>query len=1172
MSDDSNLDNETIPCGIRLQTDIRFTDTELAGPDGEALVIQLTVHREFFSGGLETSAYVSPSGERRVLTDTSKVYLPMGTQPHVVHDTLLRAASAPVCGEDGCNCAADNMSKTDRQRAVLRRLAKVLQHCGELDIHNHRDPFFTVHRAILDISGVSEVRTATVLAEQILQWSYLNFPLPRLELVLKQLTRSGHIFCVPCIERWIEEERQRSRSPLVKCPVCRHAFHTGITTSVGVPYEFRPFCMPALRKIFLEISSRAVIESALVQAEAALRESEAEKRAALHQIEEMRLQAELCERIRMDAQREMLRLSAELRAKEEFLVQQQHHLGQKEEVLFTMDGQLRRIQQQLEAMTITNNEQESNVHKLEQDLTDAREKVTEQAKTIVTLSRQMLEKDAVLSATTSANSAERVSRTRQSATPKRNNHTTLDDTSKDVLSNGQAKPPAESVSRSEGATTSRLKLKVARSVSKLNSPPTDLLDAEDLPRYCTNEEEHEWTRQGTNHEHLEVMSDVEGPPGDTSGSDPISRNDPPPDAGETPLVSGSGSGLNDDSRPPGVPAAGKKRAGSPLESATKKKQQRGVDKPTTKRKPRRKTDSGSSKCTKGGGSHFESRGGFWFYQPHGQQATQTAPPPIGHSGYFHAPSPFYPPFPQASYGPHPPVGAQINYVHQGLPVPTPVLAPSINQEESAQSDTDDTGLVSGSDGSYGRSDRSDLDEEESMDEGGRQSEADVSLLVDGDGDATPRASVEPEVHHKASQEADKDASLDQAADRSQRDDGGNSDERNLYERTPRASPGPSTVNFTQDRSRRTTDMHHSAPEIDDDADDVGIQRHSTGKGKMRARDDVNSQFGLVMLDSMHSLQKKLDDQQRRQDEQNEYLRHEMKELRAMQQNHTIRVRNEGAVHDLKTSRSRKRSSKQRKPDTYKGLSPKSLHHYVRAFFKKLNGWKFKHELPQKNPPFSEEARRLYEHKLPGAPVVSLENWRLDFQKGWEYAFNQEAALLFTKRFLDELKQGKFQRRTIPVEHRTRDAVMAALNTHFDTLKRTYHEVERPLPPERLTLRAKRAATRSRQSTLLDNRKKTVLHRGYYHHTDLLDKFEPRNVSGDETDGEERSHPPKFRVVESSWMSPQLKTLFGQLDAEYREDYRNPHNKRATPGNPPRVRIRENARVESGVAPKESDDH
>ena len=66
------------------------------------------------------------------------------------------------------------------------------------------------------------------------------------------------------------------------------------------------------------------------------------------------------------------------------------------------------------------------------------------------------------------------------------------------------------------------------------------------------------------------------------------------------------------------------------------------------------------------------------------------------------------------------------------------------------------------------------------------------------------------------------------------------------------------------------------------------------------------------------------------------------------------------------------------------------------------------------------------------------------------------------------------------------------------------------------------------------------------------------MSGDETDGPEKTHPPVWRIVIAKWQSEQLRNFLWALDRMYREDW----GRKRVGGNPPRVRIiRENSEEE-----------
>lgn len=65
---------------------------------------------------------------------------------------------------------------------------------------------------------------------------------------------------------------------------------------------------------------------------------------------------------------------------------------------------------------------------------------------------------------------------------------------------------------------------------------------------------------------------------------------------------------------------------------------------------------------------------------------------------------------------------------------------------------------------------------------------------------------------------------------------------------------------------------------------------------------------------------------------------------------------------------------------------------------------------------------------------------------------------------------------------------------------------------------------------------------------------PVHMSADETAGEEKTHPPVWSIIESAWMSKELKEFLHWLDDLYRQDWAHPSGRHRTPGNPPRHRI------------------
>ncbi|KAI0715889.1 hypothetical protein C8T65DRAFT_572658, partial [Cerioporus squamosus] len=89
-------------------------------------------------------------------------------------------------------------------------------------------------------------------------------------------------------------------------------------------------------------------------------------------------------------------------------------------------------------------------------------------------------------------------------------------------------------------------------------------------------------------------------------------------------------------------------------------------------------------------------------------------------------------------------------------------------------------------------------------------------------------------------------------------------------------------------------------------------------------------------------------------------------------------------------------------------------------------------------------------------------------------------------------------------------------------------------------------------------------RGYNQHRALFRLLEAANMSGDETDGPEKTHPPRWRIKIAKWQSRELRNFLWSLDRMYREDWA----RRRSGGNPPRERVLQDGEDEDedGIAP------
>ncbi|TFK82419.1 hypothetical protein K466DRAFT_500380 [Polyporus arcularius HHB13444] len=108
------------------------------------------------------------------------------------------------------------------------------------------------------------------------------------------------------------------------------------------------------------------------------------------------------------------------------------------------------------------------------------------------------------------------------------------------------------------------------------------------------------------------------------------------------------------------------------------------------------------------------------------------------------------------------------------------------------------------------------------------------------------------------------------------------------------------------------------------------------------------------------------------------------------------------------------------------------------------------------------------------------------------------------------------------------------------------------------------------SQLLGQRETVCTRRNWSKFDKLWDQLEPAHMSGDETDGEEKRHPPRWSITRAGWMSKKMRKCFRKFDGHYKADWENPKRygkKRRTGRNPPRHRVEpKHPKVEDGPAP------
>ncbi|PIL26902.1 hypothetical protein GSI_10040 [Ganoderma sinense ZZ0214-1] len=227
------------------------------------------------------------------------------------------------------------------------------------------------------------------------------------------------------------------------------------------------------------------------------------------------------------------------------------------------------------------------------------------------------------------------------------------------------------------------------------------------------------------------------------------------------------------------------------------------------------------------------------------------------------------------------------------------------------------------------------------------------------------------------------------------------------------------------------------------------------------------------------------------------------------------------------------------------------------------------------PPLTSDELALYKARDP-AIVPTAKNLRIDFHLGWSKPFNKEARAAFIDRYLERVQNGSYAKNPTPPELLTRECIGVILDGQMTNYRLKWRRSKTPLAPNQLAKLARAACQRSRKRTLHESREALLLRRGYTRHVRFFKMLEPVHMSGDETDGETKTHPPKWRIIVARWQSTEFRNFLWEIDRMYREDWGHPPHRRATGGNPPRDRVFRSAsgenettglsRDEDGVAP------
>ncbi|KAI0647293.1 hypothetical protein C8Q79DRAFT_925855 [Trametes meyenii] len=226
------------------------------------------------------------------------------------------------------------------------------------------------------------------------------------------------------------------------------------------------------------------------------------------------------------------------------------------------------------------------------------------------------------------------------------------------------------------------------------------------------------------------------------------------------------------------------------------------------------------------------------------------------------------------------------------------------------------------------------------------------------------------------------------------------------------------------------------------------------------------------------------------------------------------------------------------------------------------------ELVKKNPPITDDEMDSFLEGEDDMLTCTVQSFRVDFERPWkDNAFNRHADHVFARSLIKMYKGGNYSDHTVPDALLTELIISTVLEKHMEYRRKLYRQHLKPLKQEQLDKIKQRKAMNAHRSTLRDSCVFTILQFKLNQHKCLFSMLRPIHMSGDETDGDKKVHPPRFRIVEARWQSLALKIFFRTLNMLYRECWATPVGERATCGNPPRVRVEhKDARVEDSLAP------
>lgn len=154
------------------------------------------------------------------------------------------------------------------------------------------------------------------------------------------------------------------------------------------------------------------------------------------------------------------------------------------------------------------------------------------------------------------------------------------------------------------------------------------------------------------------------------------------------------------------------------------------------------------------------------------------------------------------------------------------------------------------------------------------------------------------------------------------------------------------------------------------------------------------------------------------------------------------------------------------PDLEAKLHRNMITYRMREHLRKLLKIELYEQLPYKQHPLTDEEVTAFMNKEPGAPVVSVANFRIDFEKSWKkFPFNRVARHVFITDFLKAIADGHYPDIQVPKNLLQPRVIGEYLDVHMEYLRPQYQLYLKKNAKQILAARTQAAGRRSRRTTV-----------------------------------------------------------------------------------------------------------